>query len=312
MKYALVNIHSKEFEKLVVGICQKLLGITVQQFSDGPDGGRDARFEGEADKLKKNGKFIIQAKHTTNPIAKFTDSDFSENKTATILEELPKIKKLIGNGELDYYLLFSNRRMSADAESKVRKLIMTAGLDSSAIHLFGLESIEGYLDQYKELPQQYNVDFYHSPIQVTPDELADVITAFYNNRLSDADGIFGREVDFYRPGIEIKNQINGLSDEYFNFIKTNSFSTFADIESFLESPINERFIQYYDTTVSDLQAALIAHKDEHECFDSALENFYKILIERDGDLKRYRKLTRAFLHYMYWNCDVGKKENAQA
>lgn len=312
MKYALVNIHSKEFEKLVVGICQKLLGITVQQFSDGPDGGRDARFEGEADQLKKTGKFVIQAKHTTNPIAKFTDMDFSENKSSTMLQELPKVTKLITDEELDYYLLFSNRRMSADAESKVRQLIMTTGLDSSAIHLFGLESIEGYLDQYPDLPKLYNVDFYHTPIQVTPNELADVISAFHKNKPSEIDETLNPEpVGFHRPGIEIKNQINGLTDEYFNYIKEVSFSTFAEIAGFLESPINDVYREYYDTTVADLRATLIAHKNDYDTFDSILENFYKHLIERDNDLKKHRKLTRAFLHYMYWKCDIGEKENAE-
>lgn len=308
MKYSLINIHDKEFEKLVVGICQIILGITVQSFSSGRDGGRDARYEGYAEKLKKDGKFIVQAKHTTNPIGKFTDNNFSVNKNSVMMEELPKIKKLIDQKELDYYLLFSNRRMSGDGETKVRQLIIeSTGLPSSSIFLFGLESIENFLDQYDQLPQQYNIDFYNTPLHITPDDLADVISAFHENRLSD---IVSEEnlTDFYMPGIETKNQINGLSEDYFQFIQEKSYSYFKEIQDFLGSPLNEKYRKYYDLTIIDLQGSILTHKKEGDTFDLVLEKMYEHLIQRDGDLKQHRRLTRTFLHYMYCNCDIGKKD----
>ena len=81
MKYEYHDLHSLQFEDLVIGICEELLGIGVQGFTDGTDGGRDARFEGTAQIFPStqklwNGITIIQAKHTRGINRAFSESDF--------------------------------------------------------------------------------------------------------------------------------------------------------------------------------------------------------------------------------------------
>ena len=49
MKYAYEDMSSEQMEDLVVFICQRLLGISVQGFATGPDGARDAKFVGTAE-----------------------------------------------------------------------------------------------------------------------------------------------------------------------------------------------------------------------------------------------------------------------
>ena len=49
MKYAYEDLSSEQFETLIVLLCQRLLGISVQGFAKGPDGGRDAKFVGKAE-----------------------------------------------------------------------------------------------------------------------------------------------------------------------------------------------------------------------------------------------------------------------
>lgn len=91
----LYNLYNPQFEELVCHICKYILGTGVFAFSTGPDGGRDGSFEGTAEQFPSNkkpysGKFVIQAKHTTNPTAKCSDSDF----TQIIKEEILRIEKL--------------------------------------------------------------------------------------------------------------------------------------------------------------------------------------------------------------------------
>ncbi len=115
MDYRLENLSEDDFEKLVNILCQKKLGTGTVSFSKGKDGGRDGRFKGTAnsypsDKDLWNGKFIIQAKHTTDYQASCSDNTFFGNKTSLINGEIDKIKKLKSNGEIDNYLLFTNRK----------------------------------------------------------------------------------------------------------------------------------------------------------------------------------------------------------
>ena len=49
MKFAYEDLSDDQFEVLIVLLCQRLLGISVQGFAKGPDGGRDAKFVGTAE-----------------------------------------------------------------------------------------------------------------------------------------------------------------------------------------------------------------------------------------------------------------------
>ncbi len=81
MKYAYEDLSPEQFEALVVFLCQQLLGISVQGFSKGPDGGRDAKFVGTAELHPSKsapwvGTVIVQAKHTNGVNRTFSDADF--------------------------------------------------------------------------------------------------------------------------------------------------------------------------------------------------------------------------------------------
>lgn len=74
MKYPLEELTDSEFEKLVALICSEVLGVSTVIFSEGKDGGKDARFNGRANNFPSKskpweGKIVIQAKHTKRPNA---------------------------------------------------------------------------------------------------------------------------------------------------------------------------------------------------------------------------------------------------
>ena len=48
MKFDYEELSDAQFEKLVVFLCQRLRGSSVQGVANGPDGGRDAMFAGSA------------------------------------------------------------------------------------------------------------------------------------------------------------------------------------------------------------------------------------------------------------------------
>ena len=104
------DLGDDEFEELVRHICMEILGTGTITFATGPDGGRDACFEGTAQKFPSTnspfaGKFVVQAKHTSNPAGSCSSKEFSR----LLDQEAPKIKKLIDDDEADYYLVFTNR-----------------------------------------------------------------------------------------------------------------------------------------------------------------------------------------------------------
>lgn len=312
MKYAFYDLDSTAFENLVIRICRKLLGSGVQNFSTGPDGGRDARFEGTANTYPSSsnpfsGKFIIQAKHTNNPVGKFADSEFSNftSQSSVLVEEIPRIKKLNDNRELDFYLLFSNRRLSAESEPEIREEIKKqTGVNE--IHFFGLERIEMDLLDYPELTS--NLDIIYMPLMIDPHDLAKVITTFHDNKVIISEST---NTNFSAIPIAEKNKINNLTKEYFKIIESKSYMHFKDIKTFLEDPRNLTLKTYYENTVADLQDQIIANKHNYQNLDQILVNIFTMMTQRDGEIRSHKRLARVFLHYMYCNCDIGEQEYAE-
>jgi hypothetical protein len=186
MKYAYEDLSDGQFEKLVVFLCQRLLGISVQGFAAGTDGGRDAKFIGTAELHPSKvapwvGTTIIQAKHTNGYNRHFSESDFySPNSKNTVLgTEIPRITKLRASEQLDHYMLFANRRLTGNAESEIRAYIAKeCGILVESVYLCGVEQLETWLKTFSDVPKLADLDPVDSPLIVSPDDLEPVLN-FY-------------------------------------------------------------------------------------------------------------------------------------
>jgi len=313
MKYDYHDLYHQQFEQLVTAICSKLLGAGIQEFSTGRDGGKDAFFHGKAncfpsDSKPWDGKIVVQAKHTEGINCKFSDDDFFKNKSSVINKEILRIQKLLEQQELDYYMLFSNRKASAGIKSKVIKYISEkTTLAEDKISLIGVEDIERYLKIYPDVASIANINSREFPLRVSPDELAEIILAF-NHCKDDFSRVFEHEKEIKRTRFDDKNIINGLSKDYVATIQ-KYIKNFSPIMTFLADMENEQYLEMYQNSVEEFNLKIIAHREDYPNFDHILNHIYDLLIERDVDLKKHKKLTRTMLFYMYWNCDIGKDNN---
>jgi hypothetical protein len=315
MKYAYHDLYDHQFENLVVAICQELLGLGVQSFSTGPDGGRDAIFNGRATMFPSQtapwqGKVVIQAKHTEAPFDKFSDTSFSgPAKTSVLSEELPRIKTLKSGGHLDFYMLFSNRRLGAGANAQIVKRIEVEASVANA-HLVGVEALDLFLKRFSNVSTIAGISPIDIPLRVEPDDLCNVILALAENK-DILKGSLAGITAIERTLFVDKNRINGLSSDYADLIKKGYIKYFVAIRNFLASPENEEILVAYQEVCVDFNSEIIANRHRYPTFDSVLDYLLKLLIGRDSDLKQNKRLTRALLYYMYWNCDLGKNDNAE-
>lgn len=311
LRFPIHLLNDTDFEELVTLICRQLLGPGVTSFSPGRDGGKDAKFEGMAVSFPSSaapasGKFIAQAKHTSNPVASCSDYDF---EMTTVNKEIPKIKKQFEEGRLTHYLLFTNRRKTGGAEDRIPDRIK-AETGVKHVWLRGLEDIERDLLHYPAIVKQAGLDKLRSPIQFLPDDIRDVIVAFHNHR-STISTAFDSQHDFRDyPGLPKKNEANSLSETYFReYILADSEPRFPEIRRFLENPRNRDFAEQYHATANELKGQIITHREQFITFDEALEHVYQLMHERSVELQTAarRTLTKVFIHYMYVNCDIGVK-----
>lgn len=305
MKYPLENLASdKEFEDLVALICERVLGMGTIVFSVGKDGGKDAKFNGKANKFPSEsnpweGKIIIQAKHTLRPNASCSDPDF---RNILKNDVIPTIKKLIENNEIDYYLLFTNRKLSGVQDKKIENLFNSEKLVENRV--IGSERIDLWLNEYPEIPRILNLNRLLLPLEFDETDLKDIINAF--SKLDIKKGDLPKIPE--NRNINRKNEINRLSKEYFDYVIKRNMPYFEQIQQFLSDPINKKLLQKYENTIDDINEEITIHREEYDKFEMILNHLYKLVLDRFKELNDKRSLVRVFLHYMYYNCDIGINE----
>ncbi|EHD0091706.1 hypothetical protein AB4S96_000108 [Vibrio vulnificus] len=311
MNYNYSDLSPTQFEHLVIHLCEELFGMGTETFSDGPDGGRDSRFEGLAQMYPSttrpwDGLTVIQAKHTISYNSKFSDPDFfnPDSSSATITNEVQKIKKLIDEDGLTNYIIFSNRRLAANINEKIKTYLSNeTGLTKENIGLIGIESMGTLFRRFPHITKSVDLNPYDVPLSIDPNDLAEVIVsikdALPNIKKSQV------EPNLDRTEFKQKNELNNLTDGYSKAI-LKKLADFTTIEDFLSMPENEEHQEKYMETAEELHAKICIYKQDHHSFDQVIEKTIELILNRDNDCKRNKTLTRAMVYYMYYKCDIGE------
>jgi hypothetical protein len=311
MDYRLDLLHEDEFENLINRICQRVLGTGVISFSKGKDSGRDGKFTGTAQNFPSAinpwaGKFVIQTKHTNNPIASCSDNDFK----TIVNNEIEKIKKLKQKNEVDCYLLFTNRKYSGVKGTQLlSKIKRDTGLEN--VEIIGKESLNDmYVKPNKDIIREFQLDLMHIPFDFSENEIKNIITGFHKN-LHHLTSTIKSQVekiksDYERIGIEDKNKKNSLSKEYYeNEVLAVSLQDFEKITSFLLNPINEDLKEQFYDIAAELRNLILLKRDNFLAFEEIFIFIYKKICD-GSDIKGKRHIF-TLLHYMYCECLIGLK-----
>ncbi len=307
MKYPLELVDQAKFEKIINAICREILGIAVISFAPGKDGGKDGKFEGLAQKFPSkaeqwSGKFIIQAKHTENPIASCSDNDFK----SIIKKEIHKIKKLKENNEIDCYILFTNRKYTGIEGEKLLKKIQNETEVKKSI-IIGKETINEYL--CPKIIKKFELNKLFLPFKFSDKEIKNIILAFKEQLPNIKKELRkNNRQDFNYIEKKEKNKKNKLGENYFkNEILAKSSIDFVTIESFLNSPKNEEFKDYYFDIASELSNLISIKRDSFEAFEEIFVFIYQEANNIGQQLQGSKRHIWTLLHYMYYECLIGIK-----
>ncbi len=304
------NLSDEEFEALVICICKEILGIGCKTFSIGKDSGKDSWFMGTAQYFPSKtepwkGTFNIQAKHTKEFNASCSDNDFSVNQSSILHKEIKRLKEVRVDTPFDNYILFTNRKLSGGAHTIIVELLCTIGI--SKVEIVGREQLDTYLTDYPKIAYQFGLHKFIAPLRFYEKDIQNVIIAF-----AQATGYVSSTQKNAITTFEVidkaqKNKLNQLSSNYFDFIQSHSLHYFEDIEHFLQNPINAEFARMYANTISDLQHKITISRTQFHEFEYIIDHLTDYLIENNRqELQDIRSLVRVFIHFMYFNCDIGK------
>jgi uncharacterized protein YajQ (UPF0234 family) len=313
MDYRLEELSEDDFENLVNTICQNILGTGVVSFTKGKDGGRDGRFTGTANNYPSNtanwsGKFIIQAKHSSSPVSSCSDSVFK----TTVTKEIETIKKLQAKGEVDNYLLFTNRKYTGIVGTALRQEIIDQTKVKN-VEIIGKETINNqYLNSNKDIVKQYNLNRFTLPFTFSEEELKDLIVEFKSQVSAIEDdlinGVEKAKYDYKKLDISEKNRKNMLGKTYFDdIIVAESLEHFNKIDLFLENPRNQEIKDSYYDCVDELRQIITVRRDDFGAFEEILIFIRQLVCDGSTKLKGSKRFITIFLHYMYYTCSIGIK-----
>lgn len=312
------DFDDSQFERLVVQLMRKLFGAGVQGFAAGKDGGRDARFHGEAERFPSvrsawTGITVGQAKHTIALNAHFSDPEFSSDAaSSTLSAEIERVKALVAAGELDNYFFVSNRRLGGVVGPILTKRIADeCGIAPDRVFLAGVEYLDDMIREYPDILRLANIDPVDGPLLVSSQDCAEIILA-----VSDALHVEHPATEATveeRTSYDDKNSVNNMTPDFAASLLDLYLADTTRFGQVLAHPANLEIKERYEAAVEEFQLSVIAKREGHQNFDSVFNQLTKSLLERDPVLGRNRttkRLTRALLFYMYWHCDIGKTPDA--
>lgn len=314
MDYRLDMMDEDSFENLTNTICQQILGTGTVSFAPGKDGGKDGKFIGTANNFPSEtepwkGTFIIQAKHTGIPTASCSDNEFV-NQIRN--KEIPKLKKMKSNSEIDNYIIFTNRKYTGVNGDKLCEEIKNeTGIQN--VVLIGKETInDQYLNNNREIVKTYSLDKHHIPFDFSDEEIRDIIVEFKKQLGSIEDSLKTKteqvKYSFDRIKTEEKNEKNSLGKEYFeDVIISDSLSDFSKIRYFLNDPINSEFKDYFYDTASELNEIITIKRDNFSAFEELFYFIRQKVCDGSVILKGSKRHVSTLLHFMYAECLIGRK-----
>lgn len=306
--------NEDKFEQFVVTVASHILGEGITGFAKGKDGGRDARFHNKTNHYPsteecwepKNGEaVIIQAKFTHDWSKTTGTGDFRK----LIQEEIPKLCKLRKSGELRYYILVTNRKLTANSHSSLLMLLSEGiGLSQNDIQIWGRETLVRFWDDNHQIREKSNlIELARRKFHLIDDSLIAKVVRTISKNLNDES--VSDIID--RTTLAQKNILNNASDEFADFMISQYADEFSRITDLLSNPEYYELRKNYTSLVKHISLQLYHNRKLFCCLDDNLYNIIENEVRSDtvfeqGDLK---VVLQILVHYMYWNCDVGKRIN---
>jgi len=139
-----------------------------------------------------------------------------------------------------------------------------------------------------------------------PQRLADIINALNSCMLeNEADPIN----DFALPGIETKNELNGISRNFFRECIEENYEYFTAIDGFFKDPSNKGYKDKFKHILTEVKAKIIARQSEGESMESIIATLFDYAKIGDN-IKLFNDnsyLADILASYMYANCHIGRK-----
>lgn len=146
-----------------------------------------------------------------------------------------------------------------------------------------------------------------SEFDLSLDYLRDII--FQLHRFNDSETISSMVNDFKLIDMSEKNKLNGMTDSFFSDLFSRFGKHFEKIRKFLSLPINIESNEKYQDLVVEIGMLIVRYRGSVANFDTLIFNLCGKLTNGSlVDVERKKRYVWMLISYMYYNCDIGRRE----
>jgi hypothetical protein len=162
------------------------------------------------------------------------------------------------------------------------------------------QSVHNYPLIYKNL-----VKTHKGSITFDPNSLRDVIVAI----AYEYDELEQKPCDFGSISIEVKNELNNLSQSFYEQIIARDYEPyFFELDRFLKQRASEDLQGLVGKIIKSLNKKILAGHQDFETFEELLLSIENVLLDSQYEfLKDKEESISLFLFYLYSNCYIGRK-----
>lgn len=162
------------------------------------------------------------------------------------------------------------------------------------------QSVHNYPLIYRNL-----VKTHKGSITFDPNSLRDVIVAIAN----EYDELEQKPCDFGSISIEVKNELNNLSQSFYEQIIARDYEPyFFELDRFLKQRASEDLQGLVGKIIKSLNKKILAGHQDFETFEELLLSIENVLLDSQYEfLKDKEESISLFLFYLYSNCYIGRK-----
>ena len=158
------------------------------------------------------------------------------------------------------------------------------------------------------LKEPWPVEIMAGPaVEIHPEDLEKLILHFDENiDLFNEITATPADPEFAPPLLKQKNELNNLSDDYFETSILEDMPAFKVIQEFLSNPRNSEWRKRYANVSKQFRNKYQTHRGEFDAFETIFDDIFNRLRQR-GATAGQDALIYTFLHYMYCTCDLGRR-----
>lgn len=162
------------------------------------------------------------------------------------------------------------------------------------------QSVHNYPLIYRNL-----VKTHKGAITFDPNSLRNVIVAIAN----EYDELEQKPCDFGSISIEVKNELNNLSQSFYEQIIARDYEPyFFELDRFLKQRASEDLQGLVGKIIKSLNKKILAGYQDFETFEELLLSIENVLLDSQYEfLKDKEESISLFLFYLYSNCYIGRK-----